>query len=210
MSNNSILGEKVVSAENPMQDYLDIMKEITYERAASEAVAEKSWRRFMDWISKTDFFSAPASTRFHGSFTGGLVEHHLDVYNETVDLLKLPKFEKVNANSAYLVALVHDFCKIGLYDPYFRNVKNDVTGQWEQVQAFKYDKPQYPFGHGVTSMYIANQFFRLSREEALAIRWHMGEYNCCENEMSDLQEARDRSPLVLLLQTADRMSITAY
>lgn len=59
-------------------------------------------------------------------------------------------------------------------------------------------------------MYIANQFFRLSRDEALAIRWHMGEYNCCENEMSDLQEARDRSPLVLLLQTADRMSITAY
>ena len=74
---NSILGQKVVSAENPVQDYLDLMKEITYERASSEVVAEKSWRRFMDWISKTDFFRAPASTRFHGSFEGGLVEHHV-------------------------------------------------------------------------------------------------------------------------------------
>lgn len=210
MSNNSILGQKVVSAENPVQDYLELMKEITYERASSEAVAEKSWRRFMDWISKTDFFSAPASTRFHGSFEGGLVEHHLDVYNEIVDLLTLPKFKDVNPASAYLVALVHDFCKIGLYDPYFRNVKNDVTGQWEQVQAFKYDKPQYPFGHGVSSMYLATQFFRLSREESLAVRWHMGSYRCATEDFSELQDSNERYPLVLLLQFADQLSITAY
>lgn len=207
---NSILGQKVVSAENPVQDYLDLMKEITYERVSSEVVAEKSWRRFMDWISKTDFFRAPASTRFHGSFEGGLVEHHLDVYNETVDLLALPKFKDVNANSAYLVALVHDFCKIGLYDPYFKNVKNDITGQWEQVQAFKYDKPQYPFGHGVSSMYLANQFFRFTREESLAVRWHMGSYRCAAEDFSELQDSNERYPLVLLLQFADQLSITAY
>lgn len=207
---NSILGQKVVSAENPTADYLELMKEITYARYSNKEVADNVWDRFHTWIASTDFFRAPASTRFHGSFESGLVQHHLDVYNETVDLLTLPKFKDVNAVSAYLVALVHDFCKIGLYDPYFRNVKNDVTGQWEQVQAFKYDKPQYPFGHGVSSMYLANQFFRLTREESLAVRWHMGSYRCATEDFSELQDSNERYPLVLLLQFADQLSITAY
>lgn len=210
MSNNSILGQKVASAENPTQDYLDLMKEITYARYEKKEIADNVWGRFHTWIASTDFFRAPASTRFHGSFESGLVQHHLDVYNETVDLLALPKFKDVNANSAYLVALVHDFCKIGLYDPYFKNVKNDVTGQWEKVEAFKYDKPQYPFGHGVSSMYLANQFFRLMQDEALAVRWHMGSYRCAAEDFSELQDSNERYPLVLLLQFADQLSITAY
>lgn len=208
-----LAGTKIQDMSSKNADYMNLMHDVIKDRDARlHAVPqhESIWKRFEGWITQTDFFTAPASTRFHGSFPGGLVEHHLDVYNETVDLVKLDKFKNVNADSAYLCALVHDFCKIGMYDPYMRNVKNEETGQWEKVQAYKYDKPQYPFGHGVTSMYLANQFFRLTREEALAIRWHMGEYNCCENEMSDLQEARDRYPLVLLLQTADRFSITAY
>lgn len=201
-----LLGTKCLDRSSTTPDYIQLMKEVFEEKEATD----KQWDRFKTWITQTDFFEAPASTRFHGSFEGGLCEHHVDVYNETVDLLKLDKFKDVDPTSAYLVALVHDFCKIGLYVPYTRNVKNDDTGQWERVQAFKYDKPQYPFGHGVTSMYLANQFIRLTREEALAIRWHMSEYNCCDNELSELQEARDRYPLVLLLQTADRMSIAAY
>ena len=202
----AILGEKVLTSQDNSSHYMQLMEQI-FE---AKQVHEKQWDRFSRWICDTDFFNGPASTRFHGSFEGGLCEHHIDVYNETVDLIKLDKFKDVDPVSAYLVALVHDFCKIGLYTPYMRNVKNDETGQWEQVLAFKYDKPQYPFGHGVASMYLASQFIRLTREEALAIRWHMSEYNCCENELSELQEARDRYPLVLLLQTADRMSITGY
>lgn len=207
---NGILGHTVVSTENPVQDYLELMKEITYARYSNKETADNVWDRFHTWIASTDFFRAPASTRFHGSFEGGLVQHHLDVYNETCSLITLPKFKDVNPVSAFLVALVHDFCKIGLYDPYFRNVKNDVTGQWEQVQAFKYDKPQYPFGHGVSSMYLATQFFRLSREESLAVRWHMGSYRCAAEDFSELQDSNERYPLVLLLQFADQLSITAY
>lgn len=201
-----ILGTKILDMSTKSSDYMALMEEIFQ----AKGLPEEQFDKFYRWITKTDFFTAPASTRFHGSYEGGLVEHHIDVYNEVIDLISLPKFKDCDPVSAYLVSLVHDFCKIGLYDPYYRNVKNDETGQWERVQAYKYDKPQYPFGHGVASMYIAQQFLRLTREEALAIRWHMSEYNCCDNEQSELQEARDRYPLVLLLQTADRFSITAY
>lgn len=201
-----LLGEKILDMSSRSADYMQLMKEIFDQKGASNV----QWERFSNWICQTDFFNGPASSRFHGSFEGGLCEHHLDVYNECVDLVKLPKFESVDPVSAYLTALVHDFCKIGLYTSYMRNVKNDETGQWEKVLAYKYDKPQYPFGHGVASMYLIQQFIHLTREEALAIRWHMSEYNCCKNEESDLQESRDNYPLVLLLQTADRMSITTY
>ena len=202
-----LLGTNIVDMSNKASDYIELMHEIFDSRQCSEA----SFNRFKNWIENTDFFTAPASTRFHGSFEGGLLEHHLDVYNECVNLCKLPKFsDKVEPSSAYLCALVHDLCKVGLYSPYMRNVKNDETGRWEKVQAYQYDKPQYPFGHGASSMYIIQQFMHLTRDEALAIRWHMGEYNACQNEMSELQEARDNYPLVLLLQTADRLSIVNY
>lgn len=202
---DNLMGTKIEDMSNYQDDYINLM-----ENVLCEMNMQKYFARFEKWIKETDFFKAPASTRFHGSFEGGLCQHHLDVYNETVDLIKLDKFKTIDPASAYLVALVHDYCKIGLYTPYLRNVKNEETGKWEQVQAFRYDKPQYPFGHGVTSMYLAQQFIPLSREQSLAIRWHMGEYNVCKNEESELQEARDRYPLVLLLQTADRFSITNY
>lgn len=202
----SILGEKVLDMSSKSSDYMQLMHELFKAKEATD----RQWERFESWITQTDFFEAPASTRFHGSFEGGLCEHHIDVYNETVDLLKLDKFKDVDTVSAYLVALVHDFCKIGLYVPYMRNVKNDDTGQWERVQAFKYDKPQYPFGHGVTSMYLASQFIHLTREEALAIRWHMGSWRCTKDDFSELQDANERYPLVLLLQFADQLSITGY
>lgn len=202
----ALLGTKIVDMGNKSSDYMALMKEVFAGKNSSDA----QWIRFSSWIANTDFFTCPASTRFHGSFEGGLCEHHLDVYNETVDLLKLPKFKDVDPVSAYLVALVHDYCKIGLYTSYYRNVKDDETGRWNSVLSYKYDKPQYPFGHGVASMYVAQQFVRLTRDEALAIRWHMGSYNVCKNEESEYQEAADRYPLVLLLHMADRLSITAY
>lgn len=203
---DKLLGTKCLDRSSTTADYIQLIREVFEEKGAEGA----QFDRLMSWMSLTDFFTAPASTRFHGSFEGGLCEHHIDVYNETVDLLTLNKFKDVNPVSAYLVALVHDFCKIGVYESYMRNVKNEETGRWEQVQAFRYDKPQYPFGHGVTSMYLISQFIRLTREEALAIRWHMGSWRCVRDEFSELQDANERYPLVLLLQFADQLSITGY
>lgn len=200
------LDERVQKEDYSMKVYLELMHDIFDSRG----LGKDRWDRYVKWLSDTDFDVAPASSRYHGCYRGGLLEHHLDMYNETIDLLELEKFKDVRHSSAYLVVLTHDYCKIGLYEEYDRNVKNETTGQWEKVKAYRYGKPQFPLGHGVTSAYLVDKLIPLNLEEYMAIRWHMGEYNCCDNEMSDLQEARDRYPLVLLTQMADRLSITSY
>lgn len=189
---------------NLMRDeYINILQNTSYN--------ESQINNLINWLDKSDFYEAPASTRFHDAFPGGLLYHHLMVYNESCDLMKLPKFSMVDSNAATLVALTHDFCKIGLYEMYYRNVKDENDGSWNQVPSYRWKSgPQFPLGHGVASMYLVSKFIPLNIEESLAIRWHMGEYNCCQNEMSELQDARDKYPLVLLLQMADRLAITEY
>lgn len=164
----------------------------------------------VSWIQSTDFYTAPASTRFHDSFRGGLLFHTLKVYNEAMQLSTLRKFQNVELDSIALCSLVHDWCKIGLYESYLKNVKNEVTGQWEQQTAYKFKNLDHPFGHGVTSLYIALKFFKLTEEEALAIRWHMGAWYRAENESNDLQQANENYPLVHMLQFADQLSIVNY
>lgn len=166
----------------------------------------------LDWLESTDFFTAPASTQYHEAHVRGLVMHTLRVYNKMCDMWQVPDFADVAIHSAALVALLHDWCKIGLYEQYNRNVKNDDTGKWEQVLAFRHSENNAigSFGHGVTSLFLAGRFFRLSNEEALAIRWHMGEYNVADNEMNDLHRSNEMYPMVQMIQFADRLSITRY
>lgn len=165
-----------------------------------------------NWLESGDFYSAPASTRFHDAYESGLLLHTLNVYNECCKLWHLDKFNSVNCDSFALVTLVHDWCKIGLYESYMRNVKDESTGTWNQVKSYKWsDKgPAFPFGHGATSMFLVSRFFSLTVEESLAIRWHMGWCNVADNESSDLQSANERYPLVHLVQFADQLSIVSY
>lgn len=164
----------------------------------------------IEWLRKTDFFTAPASTRFHESYTGGLISHTLKVVDKLVELHQIPTFYPiVNLHSAILTALVHDWCKIGLYEPYMRNVKEN--GNWIQKQEYKIrDTSLTSFGHGVSSMFLAQRFFRLSVEEGLAIRWHMGHWRVTESEINELQQSNETYPLVHLLQFADQLSIVKY
>ena len=174
-------------------------------------MTDKIYTRVIGWLHKTDFYTAPASTQYHESYIGGLCQHSINVANAAADLCELPIFkDKVNKHSAILIALIHDWCKINYYEPYMRNVKNDVTGQWEQKQAFKYKGAQLPLGHGVSSLYIAQKFFNLSLDESLAIRWHMGKWRCTDSEDSELQSANENYPLVHLIQFADQLSIVNY
>ena len=160
------------------------------------------------WLRNTDFYEAPASTRYHESYKHGLLIHTLNVYNNICDLWKLDKFHDVDIYSAALVALVHDWCKIGLYEVYQKNVKEN--GVWKQVDAFKRNSPSYPLGHGETSMFLADRFCKLTPEEATAIRWHMGKWYCHDSLDNDLQTANETFPLVHMLQFADQLSITNY
>lgn len=166
----------------------------------------------IDWLRTTDMYTCPASTQYHDSVPGGLVSHTLNVVERTLDLLKAEPFNsQVRVEDAVLVALVHDWCKIGLYDPYTKNVKNEETGVWEKVPAYRYNSDRsFCLGHGVSSMYLAMKFFKLSMEEAAAIRHHMGRWNCPDSEVNELQQANRMFPIVHLLQFADQLSIVRY
>lgn len=192
--------------------YINILRGCCYIRAHKNGKDPDSFSdavdRIVAWLDETDFFTAPASTRFHESFEGGLLYHTLKVYNQIVDLKKVAKFSKVDVASAALVALVHDWCKINLYSPYKKNVKNQETGQWEQVDA--YNRGSYEFPHGQQSLEVARCFFKFNQEEKLAITHHMGHWYCHPSEESCLQTSNERYPLVHMIQFADQLAITSY
>ena len=130
----------------------------------------------LDYLEhKSDFFTAPASARFHGAYAGGLCEHSVNVYHCLTAYLERERVKELYgleypAESVALVSLLHDVCKTGCYRQGSRNVKGP-DGKWQAVPTFFYEDPCY--GHGEKSVYILSGFLRLTREEAMAIRWHM-------------------------------------
>jgi len=153
--------------------------------------------------SKSDFFDAPASTRFHLSKPGGLLEHSLNVYKCLKDYLERPRVKEVyNLNiseeSVAIVALLHDLCKVNVYRKSFRNKKDD-KGNWVQVPSYDYND-DLPYGHGEKSVYIISGFMKLTREESFAIRYHMG---FSETDNKNVGDAFSKFPLAFALSTAD-------
>ncbi|MDR0856589.1 MAG: hydrolase [Clostridiales bacterium] len=129
-------------------------------------------------LTKSDFFSAPASAKFHSAFAGGLCAHSVNVYNKLVSLLAA-QFgetwrEKYAPESVAVCGLLHDICKVDCYRPDKRNVK--VDGKWEERPYFARDE-KLPYGHGEKSVYILSGFMKLTREEAMSINWHMGGFD---------------------------------
>ena len=143
--------------------------------------------KLLAWLEKSDFFTAPASTRFHGAHEGGLVEHSLNVYEQLV-----------NGNpteTTAIVSLLHDLCKTDYYTVSTRNVKEN--GVWVQKPYYTVDD-KFPYGHGEKSVFMIERFMRLTNEEAFAIRFHMGEYSD-----PNTGKAFEKYPLALLLHQAD-------
>ena len=165
----------------------------------------------IEWLRNCRFYDCPASTKYHEAFPGGLVLHSLRVAEMAKQLSGIPAFaDKVELHSAVLCALVHDWCKIGMYESFMRNVKDD-NGNWTQVQSYKTSGEfVIPAGHGVSSYFLASRFFRLTPEEVLAIRWHMGTWRVANDEVNELQTSNEKFPLVHLIQFADQLSITDY
>lgn len=151
----------------------------------------------------SDFFTAPASTKFHGSYEGGLLEHSLNVYKCLKSYLEAERAKEFNLSysdeTIALVALMHDICKINVYKTSMRNVKNE-HGVWEQVPYYEFND-SLPYGHGEKSVYILSGFMKLSREEAFAIRYHMG-FSGDENK-NVISNALERFPLAMALFIAD-------
>lgn len=152
----------------------------------------------------SDFFTAPASARFHSSVEGGLVRHSLNVYDCLVGYLRSDHVKndlhlEYSDESIAIVSLLHDLCKIGVYKKGFRNVKDD-KGVWQRVDTFEFDDPM-PYGHGEKSVYMITPFMKLTREEAFAIRYHMG-YSSTE-DARNVAAAFEMFPLSFALSTAD-------
>ena len=153
----------------------------------------------------SDFFTAPASTKFHNNVKGGLLQHSLNVYDCLVSYFaserrtKLLGLEDVSDETLAVVALLHDLCKVNVYKESTRNQK-DASGVWRQVPYYEF-KDELPYGHGEKSVYIISGFMRLSREEAFAIRYHMG--FSTEDDPRNVGAAFEMFPLALALSIAD-------
>lgn len=162
-------------------------------------------KEFLDYLcsNKSDFFTAPASTRFHGSYPEGLVEHSINVYHCLKDYLSRNRVKDMygmdyDDETIALVALLHDVCKINVYKTSYRNKK--VNGEWQQVPYYEFED-EMPYGHGEKSVYMISPFMKLTREEAFAIRYHMGFSN--EDPARNVGYTFEHFPLAFALSTAD-------
>lgn len=172
----------------------------------TENIKREGADRLLEYLqsSQSDFFVAPASTRFHGSYEGGLLEHSINVYHCLKDYLERERVKEIyNLNysdeSIAIVSLLHDLCKVNCYVKGTRNVK-DKSGVWQQVPTFEYSDDM-PYGHGEKSVYIISGFMKLTREEAFAIRYHMG-FSGTEPQ-NNVGSAFEKYPLAFALSTAD-------
>ncbi len=158
----------------------------------------------LEWLNSTDFFTAPASTKYHGACECGLVMHSISVYQTMMDKHFDP--ENDSAESFAICGLLHDLCKVKFYKTSTKNVKNEVTGQWEQKPYYTVDDA-FPYGHGEKSVYLIERFMRLSPEEAIAIRWHMGGFDeSAKSSGFSIGRAYYKYPLAVKLHLSDMES----
>lgn len=182
-----------------MQRFIEIYKsKITREGAD----------KLLDYLTSPncDFFTAPASTRYHGSYPGGLCEHSLNVYDCLCDYLSRPRAKEMygmdySEESVAIVALLHDLCKTNFYVEGTRNVKEN--GVWKTVPCYTIED-KLPYGHGEKSVYIISGYMRLTRDEAFAIRYHMGyTEGGSEQNKNNISRAFEMFPLSFALHIAD-------
>ena len=145
------------------EEFLGLLKNINRE----------GMDKLIEFIEKSDFFKAPASTRYHGAYEGGLLEHSMKVYEILLNKVKNSVIE-INASEETLViiALLHDICKVNFYKVDYRNAKN-AFGEWEKVPYYTVEDT-IPYGHGEKSVMMLTEYIKLTVEEKYCIRWHMG------------------------------------
>ena len=171
--------------------------------------------RVIDYlVNKSDYFTAPASTAFHGNYSGGLAEHSLNVYNVAMRVkaamvdMKPELADRIPDESIAIVALLHDLCKTNVYKVERKNRK--VNGRWEEYDGYGVDYSKFPLGHGEKSVIMLLTLgFPLTRDEMLAIRWHMAAWELAfqsSEAKSNLNVAKEQCPLLAVLQAADGLA----
>ena len=161
---------------------------------------------FLSVLEKTDFYAAPASTKYHGAYKGGLLEHSMKVYEILKEKIKNEKLD-VKEDTIIISALLHDICKLNFYKVDYRNAKNE-KGEWEKVPYYTIDDT-IPYGHGEKSVMMISEYIKLTNEEKYAIRWHMG-FTEPKELYGTIGQAYKKYPLALLLFEADLESTYFY
>jgi hypothetical protein len=170
----------------------------------------------INWLcNESDFFTAPASTVFHGNYAGGLAEHSLNVYNMAIDLREMllkhkPELQhQVPTESIIIAALLHDICKANIYKTVTKKRQN-ASGCWEVYQAYTTDYSEFPLGHGEKSVILLLRLgLQLTNDEMMAIRWHMTAWDLAfqnPEAKSNLNEAKNQCPLLSIVQSADGLA----
>ena len=173
------------------EEYLKILKSINRD-GIEELI------RFLD---NTDFYTAPASTKYHGDYAGGLVEHSLKVYEILSEKVKNSSIKlEISEDTIKIVALLHDICKVNFYKIDYRNAKN-ALGVWEKVPYYTIEDT-IPYGHGEKSVMMITEYMKLTSEEKYAIRWHMG-FTEPKEQYGTIGLAYKKYPLALLMFEAD-------
>ena len=171
----------------------------------TEKIKREGADKLLDFLeNKSDFFTAPASTRYHNAFEGGLLRHSLNVYKCLFAYMERDRVKSeyglsASDESIAIAALLHDICKVNFYRTSYRNAKNK-EGQWERVPYYEIHDT-LPYGHGEKSVYMISGFMRLTREEAMAIRWHMG-FSGIEDK-NTVGRALEMYPFAFALSVAD-------
>ena len=170
------------------------------------SVNREGMDRLLEFIRKSDFYKAPASTRFHSSCEGGLLYHSLQVYyclqrkKAEAQVIWADTMQKIDDESLILVALLHDLCKTYYYTVEMRNKKDD-SGRWVQVPFYTVND-KVPYGHGEKSVMMIEEYIKLKPVERYAIRWHMG-FSEPKELYGTLGEAIKKYPLCLAVHEAD-------
>ena len=175
-----------------------------FETEALTAIHRPGIKELLDWLATTDFYSAPCSGRYHGSYSGALVEHSLNVYTQFWNIAPRYGYDATNPTlleESAIVCLFHDLCKVNFYEPYLRNVKNPETGIWEQVEEYRAKGSTTLASHGACSCYRVMQFLKLTETEFAAILHHMGAWD--KSQYSNPGEVYTNNKLAWLLHVAD-------
>lgn len=170
-----------------------------FTRIALEKIQRNGLTDLLAWLEGTDFYTAPASSRYHGCFEGGLVIHSLNVYAQLKRLCNWYGCEASDESIA-IVALFHDLCKIGCYKTEMR-WRKDANNQWEQYPTYKFEEDFAYGGHGSKSVFLVQTFMKLTPEEASAINCHMGQWD--SSTYSNPTTVYERNMLAWLLHVAD-------
>lgn len=185
--------------DNTKEKFIDIYNKYIKREGAKE---------LLDFLQKSDFFVAPASTQFHSNYEGGLCTHSINVYNRFLKAVKNEYGKQytdvVSDETIAICGLLHDICKIETFKLDTRNKK--VDGNWVAVPYYTVED-SLPYGHGEKSVYIISGFIRLTREEAMIINWHMGGFDArVKGGAYGLSDAYYKYPLACIFHTCDMLA----